>query len=72
MEKYKFNTREDKVKALMYIAFPRAKAEEIVDSGRFDEVLQHEYRAFVTDPNGVADEERLADYFKDADRDPGL
>lgn len=60
---FDLNTREGQIKGLMSYGYPRAKAEKIVDVGKFDETIQYDYRALVTDPLGVWEEKRKKQYY---------
>lgn len=60
--KFDMTTREGQIKALMFIGYCKEKAVEAVDAGRFDDELQYAYRAIVTDPVGVGEEEDRQNY----------
>lgn len=57
------NTREGQIEGLMSYGYPREKAEKIVDAGKFDETIQYDYRALVTDPFGVWEEKCRKQYY---------
>ena len=48
----------ERVSLLMSYGYPKAKAEEIVKAGKFEDTLESDYHSMVEDPIGAL-EERL-------------
>lgn len=53
---------KERVELLMSYGYQKAKAEEIVKNGKFDETLEYDYRIMVEDPVG-AFQERVRDEY---------
>ena len=55
-------TDEERVGLLMSYGYPKANAEEIVRSGKFQETLDYDYDCLVEDPMGAFEERSKRGY----------
>ena len=52
----------ERVSLLMSYGYPKAKAEEIVKAGKFEETLDYDYHSLVEDPVGAFEERSVREY----------